>query len=215
MNYSQPMTPQQAVTEAVRAVELALGVKTVGQIVARYGDALTNTVYETLNRRADAIDQRRLHKAFMREFAPQVFLEGMREGGITEPDDEDMAEMEESVSDWLSTQLPHVNGFAADTQAARDDTDQRGAIIKRITLWVNAMRELGAQGRAYAHNNRKGIWILGPTEHCRDCMRYSRLGPHRMSYWRKRKLPRDPDLECHGYNCKCNIIDPNTGESLL
>lgn len=207
--------PRQAIIDAVRAVELALGVKSVGQIVKRYDDQLTNAVYDVWNRHSDAVDLARAHRAMLRDFAPQAFIEGMREGGIAEPDEEDLAEMSDEVATWLDGQLPHVGAFSKDTEAARDDKAARDSILARIVLWVNALRDLGAAGRAYANNNKKGTWILGRTEeHCTDCLRYSRLGPHRMSYWRKRKLPRARDLECHGFYCDCDIVD-STGASLL
>ena len=46
--------------------------KTIGQVVASYDDNLTNLVYDDLNRRIDAIDMRRAHKAMIRSYAPKV-----------------------------------------------------------------------------------------------------------------------------------------------
>ena len=207
---------RQAVIDAIQQVSFALDIKTVGQVVKRYDDALTNAVHDTFNGNSDAVDQRRIHKDLLRRLAPEVFMEGMREGGLTDIDDEDMAEMNEAVADWLATQIPHVNGFAADTQAARGDKAAQSDILGRVVLWVNALRELGALGRAYAHNNQKGQWVLGSTrEHCADCRRFARMKPHRMSWFRARKMPRSIDLECNGFDCRCDIVDPKTGLSLL
>lgn len=192
-------------------------VKTIGQIVKMYDDQLTRMVYDTFKSK-DAVDMRRSHKALLRDVAEQAFIEGANEGGLSqdEMDEEDQAYMTEAVSDWLATQLPHVNGFAADTAAAGKDEALRPAIIDRVSMWVDALRDFGTRGKAYAQNNIKGQWVLGQTnEHCEDCARYAAMKPKRLSWFLERKMPRSPDLACHGFNCDCDIVNPKTGKSLL
>ena len=209
------MSNRDIVLSAMARVAEILEIKTVGQMVTQYRDQLTNVIYDTLNRHSDAADQRKAHKALLRQFAFKTVMEGIREIlSNAEIDDEDRESAQDIADEWLLTQLPHVNQFAKDTEAARGDPVAVRGILNRVTLWVDALRNLGALGRAYANNNKKGFWVLGPTEHCGDCLRYSRLGPHRMSFWRARKLPRSPALECHGFHCQCDIVD-GTGASLL
>ena len=191
-------------------------VKTIGQIVKRYGDQLSNMVYDVFNGNSDPVDFRRAHKALLREVAPQVYSEGMNEGGIAEDaqDEEDKAAMSEAVDDWLGSQLSFVNDFSKAIGEARKDKEQRPAILDRVEMWVNSLRDFGSQGKAYANGNEKGTWILGDAEHCKSCLRYAAMKPHRMSWWLARDLPRSSDLECGGFNCACDIVD-SEGNSLL
>jgi hypothetical protein len=190
-------------------------VKSIGQIVREYADQLTNLVHDTF-RTGDAIDQRRAHKALLRDLAPQVFVEGLREGDLAEDDmdGDDHNFMAEAVADWLAAQLPHVNSFATDSAAAKKDKDARPVILARVDLWVNALRDFGSMGKAYAQGNVKGKWQLGDTEHCASCLGYAAMKPRRMSWWLEHDLPRSSELDCGGFNCQCDIVD-SKGNSLL
>jgi hypothetical protein len=162
-------------------------------------------VYDVWNKHSDPIDLRRAHKAMLRDFAPQSFTEGLREGGIGEIDEEDQAEMDEAVSDWLTTQLPHVNDFAAAVGEARKNKDARPAILDRVSMWIDSMRSLGDLGRAYALKNEKVQWTLGATEvHCDTCLRLSNMKPHRISWFTDRGyIPRQngsTTLDCGGWS---------------
>lgn len=192
--------------------------KSIGQIVKRYDDQLTNLVYDVFNGNSDPVDFRRAHKALLREVAPDVYLEGMREGGIDEPDDEDTAQMSEAVDDWLGAQLSFVNDFAKAIGEARKDKEQRDSILARVDQWVDSLRTLGDLGKAYALKNEKGSWVMGDTEHCDTCLRLSKMKPHRLSWFVDRGyIPREngsDTLDCHGFNCQCEIQNAK-GEVLL
>lgn len=207
---------QAAIDRATNYLTHRYSIKTIGQIVKRYDDQLTRLVHDTF-RTHDALDMRRAHKALLRDYAEQVFIEGMNEGGTNETDidDEDRSYIAEAIQDWLAGQLPHVNAFAAATALAIDAVLQ-AAILSRVEMWVNALRDFGSAGKAYAQANVKGQWVLGKTEeHCTDCLRYSQMKPHRLSWFLERKMPRSPDLACKGFHCDCDIIDPKTKASLL
>jgi hypothetical protein len=185
--------------------------KSINQIVKSYGDQLSNLVYDVFNGRSDPVDFRRAHKALLREDAPNVYSEGLREGGIAEGDidEEDRAAMSEAVSDWLGSQLPFVNDFSKAVGAAGKDKTQRAAILARVEMWVDSLRTLGDLGRAYATQNEKGHWVLGDTEHCDTCLKLSNMKPHRLSWFVDRGyIPREngsETLDCHGFNCQCTI----------
>jgi hypothetical protein len=195
-------------------------VKTISQIVKRYGDQLSNAVYDVFNGGSDPVDFRRAHKALLRESAPDVYLEGMREGGIAEEDldDEDRAAMSEAVGDWLGSQLSFVNDFAKAIGEARKDKEQRDSILARVDQWIDSLRTLGDLGKAYATQNEKGSWIMGNTEHCDTCLKLSKMKPHRLKWFIDRGyIPREngsDTLDCHGFNCQCEIQNAK-GEVLL
>ncbi len=200
---------------SINPVEWVIAVKTIAQIAKRYNDLLSRLVYDTF-KSGDAIDMRRAHKAMLRDLAPQAYLEGLNEGGIAEADmdDDDRAHMDEAVSDWLAGQVEYVNQFAADTVAARGDKDKQNAILDRLTMWVDSLRELGALGKAWALQSEMGQWTLS-TEvkmHTPDCVALSKLKAHRLAWFTERGYI--PGSDRH-IGCKCSIISVKTGERLL
>jgi hypothetical protein len=192
--------------------------KSIAQIVRGYGDQLANMVYDVFNGNSDPVDFRRAHKALLKEVAPEAYSEGMKEGGLTDLDEEDRAAQDEAVNDWLGSQLSFVNDFAKAIGAARKDKEQRAAILARVDQWVDSLRTLGDLGRAYATQNEKGSWRLGDTEHCDTCLKLSRMKPHRLSWFMDRGyIPREngsETLDCHGFNCQCEIVSAS-GKVLL
>lgn len=210
------------------AIELAAAwldeqvtLKTIGQVVAQYDDQLTNAVYDVWNGHSSAVDLRRAHKAMLKQFAPLIYFEGMREGGIKEDeiDEEDQAAADEAVSDWLSKQVEFVNAFAKDVEAVRGNKDERPKILDRVGMWVDSLRSLGDLGKAYALKNERGQWTLGETEqHCDTCLKLSKMKPHRVSWFVERGyIPRQngsDTLDCGGWKCDCSVVGKN-GNQLL
>ena len=193
--------------------------KTIGQVVTRYNDQLTNAVYDVWNGHSAAVDLRRAHKAMLKDFAPRVYEEGMREGGIDEIDEEDQEALDEAVGDWLGSQFDHVNQFARDVDDAKKNKDGRPVILDRVSMWVDSLRSLGDLGRAYALKNEKGQWKFGATEqHCETCLKLSKMKPHRVSWFVERGyIPRQngsDTLECGGWKCDCSIVNKR-GDQLL
>lgn len=190
--------------------------RTISQIVSSYRDQLTNFVHETLNGSMDAIDLRRAHREMIRRLGPSAYIEGLREGGISQ--EEMDAQDKAAIAEWQDTQLAHVNQFAADAVAARGDDGKRAQILSRLDMWVNAMQTIGGMGLMSAQKNRAGTWRLGKTEaHCKTCNALNGKR-HRLSWYSARGLvPREPGsatLECRGYNCQCGIFD-DEGKRIL
>ena len=183
--------------------------RTIAQVVNTYRDQLTNFVYETLNGSMDATDMRRAHIALVRTLGPNAYAEGLREGGV--PAEEMDAADKAAITEWVTGQLSHINGFASDTVAARGDDGKRSQILSRLALWIESMRVIGSQGLMSAQKNKMGTWKLGATErHCRTCNGLHGKR-HRLSWYSSRGLiPRQPGsevLECKGYKCLCGIYD--------
>ncbi len=188
-----------------------LTLKTISQVVTSYRDQLTNAVYDVWNGNSDPIDFRRAMKALLREDAPQAFEEGMREGGIDEPDEDDQAALTEKVNDWLGEQVPYVNDFAKAVAEARGDKDKRAAIQERVGLWVDAMRSIGELGRAYAMGNVKAEWRLGDrATHTPDCIALSKKAAHRVSWWIERG--HTPPIHL---GCGCGLYDVKSGDLIM
>lgn len=195
------------------AQQEGISLKTIGQVVKTFSDQLTNLVYDVWNKHSDAIDFRRAFKTLLRDDAPQAYTEGLREGGIDEPDAEDQQVMDETVNDWLATQVSFVNDFAQAVFDARKNKDQRPAILDRVTIWVDSLRSIGERGRAYAMGNVKADWQLGDRQtHTQDCIDLSKLKPHRVSWWTERGYI--PGNERH-IGCGCRLRNVATGETIM
>lgn len=196
-----------------RSARYIVAEKTIAQVTKPYGDQLANAVYDVWNGNSDAIDLRRAHKALLREFAFQAYDEGLREGGIpeSEMDDEDKAARGEAVFDWLANQLEYVNDFAKAVGEARKDKAKRPAILDRVSMWVDSMRTIGEQGRAYALRNVKAKWYLGDRQnHTPDCVDLSKKAAHRVSWWIERGYT--PPIHL---GCGCRLADVKNGKTIM
>jgi len=193
--------------------------KKVSAIVGDYEVDLTSAVVGYFNGEASLSRVRKVFSSAPRDYARDVYLEGMGEGGLGE---EDLDEDDESaISEWIDTQAGSVEGlveFVSTVKSVDEDQrrDRQRAILDRVSLWVNELRDLGGRGRLRAKDGELAIWELGDTEiHCDDCLANSRLKPKRVKWWREeRGLPRAKDLACHGFNCDCTLRSPKTRRQL-
>lgn len=193
--------------------------KKVSGIVADYEVELTSAVVAYFNGEASLSRVRKVFSSAPRDYARDVYVEGMSEGKLSEEDLDD--DDESAIADWVDLQLDHVEGLVEFVSTAKSvDADQRSvrqrAILDRVGLWVKELRDLGGRGRLRAKDGELAVWVLGDTEdHCPDCLANSRLKPHRVKWWREtRGLPRAKDLACHGYNCDCTLRSPKTRRQL-
>ena len=57
-------------------------------------------------------------------------------------------------------------------------------------------------------------WVMGPTEHCGDCVSYAAMGPLPSGRWaaiadQRGHYPQSPQLECKGLHCQCRLKKSN------
>ena len=201
-----------ALAHAVSFLEEKYNQKSIGQIVNQYRDQLYNIVYNCF-RSGDSVDMRRAHKALLRDMAGKVYDEGLREGGISpeDMDAEDRDARNEAVSDWTAEQASFVNQFAKDTAEARLDSDKRTAILARVPLWVDSLRNFGEAGKLAALGNI-ALTFDGDdgAESCDTCQRYTGQR-HRRKWWADRGLLErngNPNYECGRWdNCHHHFKD--------
>jgi len=205
---------------------------TIAQVTRGYSDKLENLVYRawaTLKYSGYAPGPllqgvkeqvRDDHKRFIRELAPQSFAEGLREGGVDPAmiDDDDL----DTIKEWTNSQLSFVNNFSGDVVAAAQNQDARDAIVRRIGMWVDSMRNLGEQGILSAKRNAMGTWRLNAhhvtLNHCESDSEKGTIGcaeldgkRHRLKWFTSRGyIPRAKDgkITCApGGECGCAILD--------
>lgn len=186
---------------------------TAAKLALDYEVRLSEYVAAVFNGEMDRDGLALAHRQLLRSYGYDVYLEGMRDGGVDDPAANLTDDDERRIFAFINDQLDHVTKFASDTAATRavEPLSARAAaqraINERVKLWGEAMANHGAAGEASARRNVMAWWVLGDTDHCDDCLRYSGYKPHRLSWWLKRDLPRSSNLACHGVNCQCTLQD--------
>lgn len=198
-----------------RILRLRGATKSINEIARDFENALENAVVDVVNGNMTRAALAALMRELIIDSARAVFVEGMKEGdkGLTEADIDD--EDEAVIREWILSQVRHINDFAdAVAEAAKlkgdERTEARNALLKRVELWVEALRGLGLRGTASAKGNMMVTWRYGDTEHCDTCR--SLNGKRRRLKWFTGKgyIPREPGsatLDCNGYNCQCQLVD--------
>lgn len=138
-----------------------------------------------------------------------AWTEGAKACGISagELTDDEQIKLQE----FITNDVGYIPGLASAVVNA--DKASGGALqpfFDRAELWVNRYPMVRNAGQVMACADQKMVWVLGRTEkHCTSCAGYAGK-VYRGSVWRKYleplgKLPRQQGLECHGFNCDCNL----------
>lgn len=191
------------------------GIKSVRSIVGDYSVTLTEPVAAYFNGAATINRVRGVFSRAPKDYARDVYVEGMAEGKMdaSEFDDADQAE----VDKWLAIQAGALDGLVAAVRDANkatgaERTGAQSGVFNRIGYWVDSLSQLGGLGRARALDGEMVEWELGDTEtHCDSCLKASREPAHRMKWWREKEiLPGSHELECGGWNCDCKLRSVRT-----
>lgn len=134
----------------------------------------------------------------------RAWREGMMAVGLNWEDR--TMEEEIALSNMIIEQWGYVPGLA---DWLSDNNKESGKLFRdtlyREQMWVNAYQQAYNLALQMAQNDPKLEWILGDTEHCRTCSKYSGK-VKRASYWQKiGASPQSPDLECKGVRCDCRL----------
>lgn len=162
----------------------------------------------------DEVSRRRfgiVMRAQLRRAGQSAYEDGLREGGVDEPIDEDgLAE----VQGWLADQSDYVTKFA-------NELFKQGLspaeVETRSTAWANkSLDYMLNAGRLSADKN--GLYEFAGAdgkESCKTCQRL-RGQRHRLKDWNKKKLiPRrdTASFDCGGWECKHQLVRV-TGKAL-
>jgi len=187
---------------------------TTDDMLAGYTDDLGNLIQELLRggHRTSKADFRRQMKGQIRDYAREGFRVAWEEGGgdVAEAKPDELGK----IQDWAKEQQSHVNDFADWLTDKESDLD---AVPDRVALWAAAYESFLNDIKTLAMGDPIGEWRYGDTEHCETCLELNGQ-KHRVSWFTERGYyPRKPgaELDCGGYRCQCEILNPKTGERLL
>lgn len=204
------------------AAQLVSAVKSVNEVLRDWDGLLSRWVVDAANGNMSAVDVARAMRAALRRLAPQAYDEGLREGGVRDPEAERDDEDDARIDAWLDNQLEHVRDFAqaaGELSKLKGDerTRARDAMLGRVDDWVSALQALGGQGYMSARENMPCTWQVGDTEHCPTCLKLNGRR-RRLKWWLAQGyLPQESGsgtLECGGWNCQCRLVDDN-GRTVL
>lgn len=213
------------ITEAEKVLRRELDsitLKSVNEVLREYQDILERYVVDTVNGNMLSGEMSRAHKKLLKRLAPDAYTEGMKEGGIRDPEAEMEDEDDEAIENWISGQSEYTLEFARACEEASkakgdDRTNKRDALLDRVDEWTASLRYLGQRGYLSAKSNLPLTWKVGDTEHCDTCSRLDGQR-HRASWYTKRDLvPRQPgsnSLDCKGFNCQCTLIS-DEGDQII
>lgn len=156
----------------------------------------------------------------LRGYARDTYLEGMREGGIDNPESAITDEEEAEISAWVSDQFSYIPDFITalkETRKAEDQTAAQAAINARVELWASSLQTLGGMGKARAMGDAMCTWVYGDTDHCSTCERLNGKR-HRLSWFvNNGYIPQEngsDTLECGGWLCQCKLVN-DKGKQVL
>lgn len=146
------------------------------------------------------------HSRLINEQLTKAWREGMKEVDMN-PDE--MTDEEKSrLQEIIDREEDQVLDFAQEIIDARDAGTPPPT--SRAALWANRYREVVNIAKTMASKDGKFEWVLGPTEHCKSCLKLSGI-VKRGSAWQKagifpQQAP-NPNLECGGWNCQCELVE--------
>lgn len=208
--------------ESVKQVEavlkkelLALTLKSVNEVLREYQDTLERSIVNVVNGNMTPGEMSRATRAMIRRLAPEAYQEGMKEGGIRNPEEEMEDEDDEAIALWERDQLIHLDSFIeAIGEAAKlkgdERTEARSRLFDRAAEWVESMHFLGQKGYLSAKGNLPLTYDGDDGEEsCEECQRYKGQR-HRKSWWEKRGLLDRPNdkYTCGRFkNCHHHFFD--------
>lgn len=75
----------------------------------------------------------------------------------------------------------------------------------RLGLWTFTAASIFTDGQVYGDPAVVYRWVVGPTEHCRDCLRLNGTELTAVEWQRIGIRPQSPDLACGGWQCQCEL----------
>lgn len=138
----------------------------------------------------------------------RAFDSAAGEYGLT-PDDYNIDE-QQFLADAIESEFGYIAGFGADiTDNSQQNKGKLTPLFVRAEMWVNRYVDIVSRARVLFGKDEKLQWVYGDTEHCTTCLALNGK-VKRASFWAKAGVyprnPPNPNLECGGYNCQCELV---------
>lgn len=138
-------------------------------------------------------------------FGRQAYQDGLEDGGVdrNELSDED----EQTIAELNRRNSAYVTEFGETLFRAITDAEA----ANKPAMWYNkSISPYYDEGKLSADRNGLYEWAIGATEEsCATCLKANGQR-HRLKHWHRAGiLPQSTghrELECKGFNCKCNLI---------
>lgn len=209
------LTPEHHRAARVVADALQRAIKSVRGVLGEYEVRFSEAVVAALNGQIDARElSARLRRAILRN-AEDAYVEGMKEGGIEDAEEQLDDQDQETITSWIQSQMSYLPNFIESVMQVAalprgQRTEQQRAILQRVDYWVGALRDLAGMGKASAQRNMMVTWRYGDTDHCDTCLRLNGQR-HRLRWFVERGyIPQEKGsatLECGGWRCRCELRD--------
>jgi hypothetical protein len=175
--------------------------KAFSSTAAEFKSVFTSTLTLAANGRLARNQAENLLLAALLNAGEKAYRDGLEQGGVTDPLDEDE---QAEIQDWVSDTIDYLDPLLDSVYDGSLPADQ---VSGRADLWANkSLTDMYNAGRISADKNGYYEWRLGPTEeHCEDCQRLNGQ-VHRFKEWYMRGwIPQSDKLACHGYRCACHL----------
>jgi len=134
----------------------------------------------------------------------EAWTKGALECGVAvdERTDEEQAKLDTIIKQNLSFTPALADWIKANSKAKKV---KFAVIASRLFMWEQRYAETVSQAKLMACANKKLKWVLGPTEHCDDCLAAAGR-VHRGSVWDKNGwATQSENLQCTGRRCQCDL----------
>jgi len=134
----------------------------------------------------------------------EAWAKGALECGVKT--DERTDEEQEKLNSIIKQNLAFAPALADWIKANSKAKKVKFAVIAtRLFMWEQRYDETVSQAKLMACANKKLKWVLGPTEHCDDCLAAAGR-VHRGSVWDKNGwATQSENLQCTGRRCQCSL----------
>jgi hypothetical protein len=190
-NIGGEIAGERRLNKASGAETFGLGIRAAGRILWR-GEGAIGEFIDTI----DSAVRRGYERAWQEGAAACKVL----------PADRTLEERN-TLDGFIMTAQLHYMGLADFLMDnSRANGGKWGSVLPRLAIWTNRYAEVRETAQQMSCGDTKTQWVLGPTEHCRDCLRLSdRI--YRNSIWAKYNIrPQMRSLACGGWRCQCRLV---------
>ena len=133
----------------------------------------------------------------------QAWTEGAKSVGISPS--ERTSEEQAVLNQMLADNILHLLRFALFIFLNQRGIGKLATVYNRAEMWINRYNEVRNRAIQMAIANQKLEWVVGPTEHCSDCLKLNGKVKRAIDWEIAKIRPQMSTLECGGFRCQCKL----------